>query len=108
VERNEAVLGFIGMRTSGWGSALETRTRCEEPLGGQLEKWTTFTYYEGSRKALPHNYLAETIRTDIGRNGAFIVSACRITWWSSLLGRVFPGFVFYGNRDLIEIHIRKP
>lgn len=95
------------MRHAGWGAALDTRTRCEQPLGGQLEKWTTFTYYAGSRKDLPHHYLADTIRADFGRSGQVIVSACRVTRLSRFLGRLFPGFLFYGRRELIEIHVRK-
>jgi hypothetical protein len=94
------------MRNAGWGAALETRTRCEQPLGGQLEKWTTFTYYSCSRKELPYFYHPDTIRAD-WLNGACIVSANRRSALHRWLEAWFSFGQFYGRRALLEIHIRK-
>lgn len=94
------------MRHAGWGASLETRTRCEEPLGGQLEKWTTFTYYTCGRADLEKLYVGDTLRADIC-NGSYLVSACRRNRLVKIMESIFPGFLFWGRRDLLEIHVRK-
>lgn len=90
---------------SGWGNALEQRTQ-RPPLGGQLPKWTTFTYYTCGRNELAARYVAETVRCDFGV-GVYIVSACKRTWLSRLLDRWFSGILWWGRRELIEIHVRR-
>lgn len=99
-------VGIKEMRHAGWGSALEQRTRCEEPLGGQLEKWVTFIYYTCPRKQLATFYHPDTIRAD-WHHGACIVSANRRGNFTRWLETLFPGFSFWGRRSLLEIHVRK-
>jgi hypothetical protein len=94
------------VRHAGWGVTLEQRTRCEEPLGGQLQLWTTFFYYRCSRNRLADHYVGDTVRADF-HHGAIIVSACRRNRFVKVLERLFPGFLFYGRRELLEIHVRR-
>lgn len=94
------------MRAAGWGNSLDRQTIPESPLGGQLQHWVTFQYYEFPRNQLPSHFVGDTIRTDFF-NGAFLVSACRRNCFVKILEKCFPGILWYGRRSLIEIHIRK-
>lgn len=98
---------------SGFGLAFSKRLDNEDkglgtdPLGGQLESWITFSYFPGERRVLNLYYVQETIRCDIPRPGVFVVSACRRTGLTRWLERWFPGLLWYGKREVIEIHVRR-
>lgn len=98
------------MRQAGWGNTLVRQETPESPLGGQLEKHVIFTYYSCQRHELKKFYVEETLRSDIWQHGtstAYLLSACRLSLPARLLGTLFPAYLFWGRRDLIEIHVRR-
>ena len=95
--RNAALVGSLDR-------GLDAKRR-NDISASQLEKWTTFVYAPRENRA--NNYLAETIRTDWTAPGVAVVSACRVARFARILNRLFPGFLFFGRREVLEIHVRK-